>query len=61
VKAIFINASGCMKDSRDENAWCDDVVRPLIRLAIKLYGDGRWWLQSVYVECIACWPCPQLS
>lgn len=47
VKAIFLNARDCKDGGRDENAWCDDVFRPLISLAIKLYGDDRWWLQSV--------------
>lgn len=50
VKIIFLNARDCKSGSRDENAWCDDVVRPLIQLAMKLYGEGKWWLQSVYVQ-----------
>ena len=49
VKKIFLNARDCKEGSRDENAWCDDVVRPLVRLAIDLYGDGKWWFQSVYI------------
>ena len=47
VKKIFLNARDCKDGSRDENAWCDDVVRPLIYLAIDLYGENRWWFQSV--------------
>lgn len=47
VKTIFLNARDCKDGGRDENAWCDDVFRPLISLAIELYGDDRWWLQSV--------------
>lgn len=47
VKAIFLNARDCKDGGRDENPWCDDVFRPLIGLAFKLYGDDRWWLQSV--------------
>ncbi|KAF2437573.1 hypothetical protein P171DRAFT_178964 [Karstenula rhodostoma CBS 690.94] len=47
VKAIFLNARECKDGGRDENAWCDDVFRPLIALAMELYGDDRWWLQSV--------------
>jgi len=56
VKDVFINARDCMAGLRDENAWCDDVVRPLIRLAIKLYGKGRWWMQSVYVPLLSRFP-----
>jgi hypothetical protein len=47
VKAIFLNARDCKDGGRDENAWCDDVFRLLISLAIELYGNDRWWLQSV--------------
>jgi hypothetical protein len=47
VKTIYLNARDCKDDSRDENAWCDDVVRPLIHLAMELYGDGKWWFQNV--------------
>jgi hypothetical protein len=49
IKTIFGNAHDCKDGGRDENAWCDDVVRPLIDLAMELYGGGKWWLQSVYV------------
>lgn len=52
AKNIFINAQECSKRSRDKNAWCDDVVRPLIRLAIKVYGKGKWWMQSVQSQSI---------
>lgn len=47
VKTIFLNARDCKDRGRDENAWCDDVFRPLLSLAIKLYGKDRWWLQNV--------------
>ncbi|KAF1924336.1 uncharacterized protein M421DRAFT_280261 [Didymella exigua CBS 183.55] len=47
VKTIFLNARDCKDGGRDENAWCDDVFRPLLNLAIELYGKDRWWLQSV--------------
>ena len=50
AKKIFLNARDCKDGSRDENAWCDDVVRPLIQLAMELYGNDRWWFQSVYVH-----------
>ncbi|KAF2106054.1 hypothetical protein BDV96DRAFT_339319 [Lophiotrema nucula] len=52
VKNIFINARDCKKGNRDENAWCYDVVWPLLLLAIALYGDKRWWLQSVQTQSI---------
>lgn len=48
AKKIFLNARNCKDGSRDENAWCDDVVRPLVHLAMDLYGNGKWWFQSVY-------------
>src|SRR2546421_67689 len=47
VKEIYINARTCKELSRDENAWCMDVVQPLVRLVLKLYGNGKWWFQSV--------------
>jgi hypothetical protein len=50
VKKIFLNARDCKDGSRDENAWCDDVVRPLVHLAIKICGDNRWCFQNVYVD-----------
>lgn len=50
VRDIFLNARDCKDGNRDENAWCDDVVQPLLRLAMHLYGNTRWWLQSVYVQ-----------
>jgi hypothetical protein len=56
VKFIFLNARDCMKYSRDENAWCIDVVQPLLSLAMDLYGNGKWWFQSVKVA-----PPPEFS
>lgn len=41
VKEIFLNARDYKNGSRDENAWCNDVVIPLLRLAIMLRGDSR--------------------
>ncbi|KAF2789873.1 hypothetical protein K505DRAFT_365232 [Melanomma pulvis-pyrius CBS 109.77] len=52
IKEIFLNARDCKDGSRDENAWCDDVVRPLVYLAIYLYGNGKWWFQSVQSQSI---------
>lgn len=52
VKKIFLNARDCKDGSRDENAWCDDVVRPLVELAITLYGNDRWWFQNVFVHLV---------
>jgi hypothetical protein len=50
VQKIFLNACDCKDGSRDENAWCDDVVRPLVHLAMKMYGGNRWCFQNVYVN-----------
>jgi hypothetical protein len=48
VKKIFKKALHCQTRGRDENAWCDDVVRPMAKLALRLYAIGRLSLQSVY-------------
>jgi hypothetical protein len=47
VKKIFVNAHDCKEGSRDENAWCNDVLQPLMQVAMDLYGQDRWWFQSV--------------
>lgn len=47
VKKIWINARMCQARGRDENAWCMDVIQPLMKLAIRLEGKGKFWLQSV--------------
>ncbi|CAG5180769.1 uncharacterized protein ALTATR162_LOCUS9396 [Alternaria atra] len=52
AKKIFLNARDCKDGGRDENAWCDDVVRPLVHLAIKSDGNDRWWFQSVQSQPI---------
>ncbi|KAL9083130.1 MAG: hypothetical protein Q9165_008660 [Trypethelium subeluteriae] len=52
IKKIFLNARDCKDGSRDENAWCDDVVRPLLRLAMDLYSNDQWWFQSVQSQSI---------
>lgn len=31
VKIIYLNAKECSHWSKDENAWSDDVVRPVLR------------------------------
>jgi hypothetical protein len=49
VKKICLNAQVCETKGRDENAWCMDVVKPLIKLAMKLEGEDKFWLQSVWV------------
>lgn len=49
VRKIFIGARDCEQNRRDENAWCLDVVQPLLRLALHLHGTNEWFLQSVYV------------
>lgn len=48
VKKIFKKALHCQTRGRDENVWCDDVVRPMAKLAPRLYAIGRLSLQSVY-------------
>lgn len=47
VKEIWLNARVCELQGRDENAWCMDVILPLVKLALRLDGDGKFWLQSV--------------
>ncbi|KAI1529753.1 hypothetical protein PtrSN002B_011094 [Pyrenophora tritici-repentis] len=52
AKKIFLNARDCKDGGRDENAWCDDVVRRLVHLAMELDGSDRWWFQSVQTQSI---------
>jgi hypothetical protein len=33
---------------RDENAWCQVVIQPLMELALELSGNGKMLLQSMY-------------
>lgn len=47
VKKIWLNARVCQASGRDENAWCMDVLQPLIKLAMRLEGKKKFWLQSV--------------
>jgi hypothetical protein len=47
VKKIWRNARVCELQGRDENAWCIDVILPLVKLALKLEGRGKLILQSV--------------
>ncbi|PSN58769.1 hypothetical protein BS50DRAFT_368104 [Corynespora cassiicola Philippines] len=47
VKKIWINARMCQAKGRDENAWCTDVIQPLLKLAMRLEGEEKFWLQSV--------------
>jgi hypothetical protein len=42
VKQIYINARTCSELSRDENAWCINVVQSFVRLVLKLHGNGKW-------------------
>jgi hypothetical protein len=50
VKFVFLNTRDCNKGGRDEYAWCLDVLQPLIRFALQMYGQDQWWSQSVYVK-----------
>ncbi|KAF2028946.1 hypothetical protein EK21DRAFT_90162 [Setomelanomma holmii] len=52
VKKIFRKSLHCQTSGRDENAWCDEVVRPMVRLAIRLYAGGKLCLQSVQSQNI---------
>jgi hypothetical protein len=47
LKVIWLSARMCYARGRDENAWCMDVIQPLMRLAMKLEGRDKLWLQSV--------------
>jgi hypothetical protein len=38
VKEIWLNAQVCELQGRDENAWCMDVILPLVKLALRLDG-----------------------
>ena len=49
IQAIVADARDCEQNHRDENAWCIDVVQPLLKLAIKEMRSGEWSLQSVLV------------
>ena len=49
VKNICISARDCKDNGKDENAWCDKVVRPSIQLAIELHGKDKWQIQNLYV------------
>jgi hypothetical protein len=49
VKKIWLNAQICQSRGCDENAWCTDVIQPLIKLAMRLEGEEKFWLQSVYL------------
>ncbi|KAF2023753.1 hypothetical protein EK21DRAFT_118475 [Setomelanomma holmii] len=52
VKEIWLNARVCELQGRDENAWCIDVIQPLVKLALRLDGEGKLWLQSVQSQAI---------
>ena len=48
VKSIFEGACHCTEFGRDENAWCYRVVWPLVELAMKLQGNIKFKMESVY-------------
>ncbi|RMZ71957.1 ribonuclease h [Pyrenophora seminiperda CCB06] len=52
VKNIFQSATLCAEFGRDENAWCFNVVWPLMELAIKLHGGNKWRPESVQSQSI---------
>ena len=47
VKGIVENGQMCKEMGQDENAWCDEVVRPLFSLVIDLEGSGKWCIKNV--------------
>jgi len=49
VKDIFLCARHCTENGRDENAWCAEVVRPVLELALSLSNAKKLIVQSVYV------------
>ncbi|KAF2105499.1 hypothetical protein BDV96DRAFT_373268 [Lophiotrema nucula] len=49
VKDIFLCARHCTAKGRDENAWCAEVVRPLLELALRLSDTKDLMVQSVCV------------
>ncbi|KAF3030366.1 hypothetical protein E8E12_000933 [Didymella heteroderae] len=53
VKEIWLNARVCELQGRDENAWCMDVMLPLVKLALRLDGARKLWLQSVQSQNIS--------
>lgn len=61
VKNLFLNARDCKDCNRDENAWCHDVLQPLIHLVIRMYGNDHWWFQSVCVQFPLNSSSPQLT
>ena len=48
VKSIFESACHCTEYGRDENAWCYRVVWPLVELAMRLQGNTKFKMESVY-------------
>jgi hypothetical protein len=47
IKLIFQRARTCKTKGRDENAWIQVVIQPLVELALELSGNGKFLLQSV--------------
>lgn len=49
IKNIWQNARVCESQGRDGNAWCMDVILPLVKLALRLDGGRQLWIQNVYI------------
>lgn len=49
VTKISRKARRCQARDHDEDTWCDNVVRPIVRLALRLYAKGKPDDQSVYL------------
>lgn len=47
AEKIQQNARVCEAQGRHGNTWCMDVILPLVKLALKLVGRGKFILQSV--------------
>ncbi|KAF1940366.1 hypothetical protein EJ02DRAFT_424024 [Clathrospora elynae] len=48
VKDIFLCARHCKENGRDENAWCAEVVQPLLELALSLSNTKNLIVQCVF-------------
>ena len=40
-------AAECMEDGKDENAWCQDVVKPMLNIALHKSEASIWIVESM--------------
>ncbi|KAF2003187.1 hypothetical protein P154DRAFT_520149 [Amniculicola lignicola CBS 123094] len=52
VKRIFQRARTCKECGCDENTWSHDIIRPLVKLALRLSTQGELRIQSVQSQAI---------